>query len=87
MLRVFNARPMQQPMGIEGVVDAATPVRVELKAYLRTALNDDCAGLGLLLRGGAILFCQMLRNVLAAWFHLWVQLKRLKVHDGRHLRA
>ena len=68
--RTFNIGPVQQPMGIEGVVDAITRIYLEVKANLGTALANRRACLHLLVRRRTVLLKDMFADVLAAEWHL-----------------
>ena len=80
--------PMQQAMGVKGVVDAAAPAAglvrpAEGKADLFTALaNVFPVDIGLLGRD-AVLFGDVLGNFLAFGRHLRIELERLEVQLGR----
>ncbi len=76
---------MQQAVCIKGVVDAAALVHAEGKPQRRTARRNGLAVLLALLGRGAVLFLQVLANVLTLRPHLRVQLERLKVQVQRDL--
>ena len=76
---------MQQAVCIKGVVDAAALVHAKSEPQRRAARRDGLAVLLALLGRGAVLFLQVLANVLALWPHLRIQLERLKVQVQRHL--
>ena len=77
--------PVQQTVGVEGVVNPAAPAWVKGEPHLGPACGNGLANLRLLLGGGAVLLRQVLAQVLPAGTHLRVQLKGLKVQIGLHL--
>ena len=77
--------PVQQAVCIKGVVDAAALVHAEGEPQRRTARRNGLAVLLALLGRGAVLFLQVLANVLTLRPHLRVQLERLKVQVQRDL--
>ena len=82
-LQAVLLRPVQQAVRIKGVVDAAALVHAEGESQLGTARGNGFAVLLALLGRGAVLFVQVLANVLAFRCHLRVQLERLKVQVDR----
>src|SRR3954452_24687366 len=78
------ARPMQQPVRIEGVPDASAAFLSKLEAHVRAALRNTFAILRLLLRRGPVLLRDVLGDVLAFRAHLRIELERLEAqvdHD------
>ena len=75
---------MQQAVCIKGVVDAAALVHAEGEPQRRPARRDGLAVLLALLGRGAVLFLQVLANILPLGRHLRVQLKGLKVQVQRN---
>ena len=78
-LAAFEAGPVQQPVGVEGVVDAGALRHVEREAHRLAALADGLAVALRLRRGGAVLLGQMLGNVLPFGRHAGVQFERLEM--------
>jgi hypothetical protein len=77
--------PMQQAVGVEGVVNPATTARVEFEPHLGTPIGNRLANLSLLFRRRSVLLREVFTQVLAARPHVWVQLKGLKVQIGLYL--
>ena len=84
-LQALFLGPVQQPVCIEGVVDAAAFVHAEGEPQLRATGGDGVAVALALLGRGAIFFKQMLGNVLPLRAHLRVELEGLKVQVDRDL--
>ena len=86
-LTAFQFGPMQKPVRIERVIDAAALVRPENKADLCTS-HTQRFGVLFILFGRQIIFLhQVLADVLPLGRHLRVELERLDMHFGRHLPA
>ena len=77
------AGPVQQPVGIEGVVDPAA--LVEFEAQCGTPLSQHLAVLRQLFGAGAVLAREVVVAVLAFRRHLRVQFERLEVQFDLHL--
>ena len=84
-VRAQQARPMQQAMGVKGVVHAAPATGVEGEADLGAALANVLAHLRLLLGRGAVLFGNVLGQVLATGGHVGIELKGLEMQLGTHI--
>ena len=83
VLATLLFRPVQEAVGVEGVVDAAAARHVELEADRFAALADLFARLDLLLERGTILLGDVLDDVLALGTHVRVQLEGLEMQvDG-----
>ena len=78
--------PVQQPVGLERVVDPAASLGRKLDADRRAALAQGGARSGLLLGRRAVFLRQMLGQVLAAFGQVGVEFERLQVQADRHGR-
>ena len=79
------AGPVQQAVGVEGVVGAAAPVHAELEADLGAALRDGLLVLRDLLGAHAVLLRQVRHDLGAFRAHVGVELEGLEVEFGAHL--
>ena len=77
---------MQQAVGVKGVVNPAPATGVECKSHFGAALANVLAHLGLLLGRGAVLFGDVLGQVLATGGHVGVELKGLEMQLGAYVR-
>jgi len=83
--RVLQLRPMQQPVGVERVVDPAAALFAEGESHAFTTLADRLARDSLLFGRGAVLLREMFGDVLAAGRHLRIELERLEVQFRPHV--
>ena len=79
VLAAFTLGPVQQPVGVEGVVDAAARAHAEREPDRLATGADVLAVLRKLLRRQAVLLAQVFGDVLALGRHVRVQLERLEV--------
>src|SRR6185312_5430103 len=88
----FELGPVQKPMRVKGVVDAAAPAarlirHAELEAQLRAARTDVFAVRMRLCRRDPVFFGNVLSNFLALGRHLGVELERLEMKLGGNVSA
>ena len=82
-----GACPVNQPVRIKRVPNAATTFGLEFKTSRRTALANGVAALRLLLWGGSVFLGEVLGHVLPLWPHVRVELKGLEMNFGLNVRA
>ncbi|MCY1180698.1 hypothetical protein D9M73_211610 [compost metagenome] len=79
--------PVQQAVGVEGVVDAGALVQVEVEVHLGAERLDVLVVAGDLVGVDAVLALEMLDQVLAFRRHVGVQFERLDVQLHVHIVA
>ncbi len=79
--------PVEQAVGIEGVVDAPASIRMEFEAHLGTALTDLLAYERLLLWARSVFFSQVLAQILTSGAHVWIEFEGMEVQICRDLRC
>jgi hypothetical protein len=82
-----EACPMQQPVGVEGVVDPGALEHVEAEPEFCTATADHFLALRELLDRGTVFLCDMLGNVLAARTHVGIEFEGLAMQVGLDVAA
>ena len=85
--RTLQPGPVQQAVGIEGVVDPAAFADAELETHTGAALAYRLAVGGDLRRVDAVFLAQVFDDVLAFGLHPRVQFEGLEVQRGLDLRA
>jgi len=81
----FNTCPVQKSVRIKSVVDAVAFANAKLKAQGSTSLSNGFAGLLQFCERRSVFMTQVLIDLLAFRWHVWIEFKRLKVDIGLNL--
>jgi hypothetical protein len=87
LLAALKLGPMQQSVGVEGVIDPLAPCHLEVKSEFLAARTQRLATALKSAGAAPYFFLQVLGDVLAGGAHARIELKWLKMDVRRHIAA